>query len=101
MHLPKLPPLRPSRSAGFGVRLPKVQTKVKAPINIGDAACARRFDWGAIGSGRWAGTDGRGGVLDDCHGTCDRCGAVRRATDLALRDRPFGRGEWNVCEGGC
>lgn len=84
--LPRLPPLPDPR------RQNPAQTDHPRPIllNEGDTA-----DWGAFGPGRWAGAPG------ETMGTCARCGEVRRAWDLKLVIRPFGRGEEWRCEGGC
>lgn len=95
MLLPALPPMPRRRRGSVVVRSTRVPDAILAG-RIEWPQSSGRIEWGAIEVGRWA-----GGRQRDSVGVCARCHSVRRAVDLKLVMRPFGKGEWNVCEGGC
>jgi len=50
-----------------------------------------------IAHAAWTATGGTPSYV----GTCQRCGATRRATALSLQTLGFGRGDVWACDGGC
>jgi hypothetical protein len=49
-------------------------------------------------AGRWYAT---GHTSPHFEGVCGKCGVVRPAIELELRQLPWGRGEVWACKGGC
>lgn len=54
--------------------------------------------FGGTETGRWFETGQEAGQVG---GRCWKCGRLRKAENLVLYMRPFGKGEVWICKGGC
>jgi len=121
LQLPKLPKLpRSPRSGRHDANLPdltqegkrrlpelpalpdEVEERPREEDEVGVDAYGFDTRHGAVigkaAPGRWFETGQQWGTIG---GTCGNCGRKRRAENLRLMQRPFGRGEYWGCKEGC
>lgn len=111
-QLVKLPPMPRTKRASTGLpRLPKAKAVPKgaadppiwrpAPedeVEFADDNFDDRKIGGKDAPGRWYETGRRDGSVG---ATCWNCGRKRKAENLRLHQRPFGKGEVWICKEGC
>lgn len=96
---PKLPPLPKVRKLpALKPRNPKVAEVPVWRPKLDDETSQSKDGFGGETTGRWFETGKEHGQVG---GTCWKCGRKRKAENLRLYTRPFGKGEVWICKEDC